>query len=400
MVDVLDRDGALVDACPARDAVPHDLVGHRARDEHRRLRPGQHPGPLGEQPVAQAHDQELRRQVLARRPRRADVLAAAALGARHGVDHLLPGHVGERPRAEPERSLVLDLEVEGLEAPARPRPPEPDVDRRCRDVQVLRVRQVDEEAEDREHVEPDEDALPHLEPVTGFHERRDRIRDGRPARGPLVDPEGDLRRVPEEQRRHDERDQAEDQVGLAEVAPLEPGRPLHLADQERRRHADEDEHAEHVDEEEEPPLMPEPGQRPVAIDRPEERHHDRREQDDEAPEDEGVHDAGDESLQKLPLAQDDRRLRLHATPDVPSAAGRLAQPDEAVEEVRAAQEEPAGDGDHESQRDRGDGRAHRSPPRRRCRVRLQSDTCARTSRDGATAAEIAGTISCRSPMTA
>ena len=128
------------------------------------LSPVEHRRPLVEETVAEAHDEKLRRQILAGRPRGTDVLAAPALGARHGVEHLLPRHVDERPRAEPERSLVLDVEVERLQPSPRTCPAEPDVDPRGRDVEVLRVREVDEEGEDREHVEPDEDALACVEP--------------------------------------------------------------------------------------------------------------------------------------------------------------------------------------------------------------------------------------------
>ena len=101
VVDVLDRDRALVDARAAGDAVPDDVVADRVRDERRSAsKPSvaEQLRPLGEQLVAQAHDQELRRQLLARRVGRADVLAAAALGAGHRVDHLLPRHVGDRRR--------------------------------------------------------------------------------------------------------------------------------------------------------------------------------------------------------------------------------------------------------------------------------------------------------------
>ena len=93
---------------------------------------GQQLRPLGEQLVAQAHDQELRRQLLAGRPRRADVLAAAALGAREGVDHLLPGHVGDRAGAEPDLVLghVRIVEPQRLEPAAGARAAEVDVDRR------------------------------------------------------------------------------------------------------------------------------------------------------------------------------------------------------------------------------------------------------------------------------
>ena len=91
-------------------------------------------------------------------------------------------------------------------------------------------------AEDREHVEPDEDrARAPRASRPSPKSAGDRVRHRRPAGRPLVQAERDLRRVPAEQRRHDQRDQPEDQVGLAEVAPLEPRRPLHLADPERRR---------------------------------------------------------------------------------------------------------------------------------------------------------------------
>ena len=83
---------------------------------------------------------------------------------------------------------------------------------------------------------------------------RERVRDRRPPRRPLVQVERDPRRVPEEERRHDAGDQRQDQVGLADVAALEPGRPLHLADDERRHDAGEDQHREDVDEQREPPL--------------------------------------------------------------------------------------------------------------------------------------------------
>ena len=66
--------------------------------------------------------------------------------------------------------------------------------------------------------------------------------------------------MPEQQGQHDQRDQAEDQIGLAEVAALEPLGALHLPDPECRRDADEHEHDEDVDEQGEPSLVPEPRQ--------------------------------------------------------------------------------------------------------------------------------------------
>ena len=61
------------------------------------------------------------------------------------------------------------------------------------------------------------------------------------------------------------------------------------------------------------PWSAEPRERPSSPSTaPIERHHDRREEDDEAPEDERVDEAGDEALEELPLAEDDRRLVAHA----------------------------------------------------------------------------------------
>ena len=95
------------------------------------------------------------------------------------------------------------------------------------------MRQVREEADDEQDVRPDEDPLTRLGPAALAEDLRDRVRDRRPGRGPLVQAGGDQRRVPEQQRQHDQRDQPEDEIGLTEVAAPEPLRPLHLADPER-----------------------------------------------------------------------------------------------------------------------------------------------------------------------
>ena len=146
VVDVLDRDRALLNAGAARHAVPDDVVRDRVRDERGELTSRERRLPFREELVANSHDQELRGERLAGRVRRADVLAAAALGARHRVEHLLPREVGDRPCPEAHGCLVLGLEVEGLEAPGRTRAAEEDVDPGGRDVQVLRVREIGEEA--------------------------------------------------------------------------------------------------------------------------------------------------------------------------------------------------------------------------------------------------------------
>ena len=107
-----------------------------------------------------------------------DVLAAAALRARHRVEHLLPRQVGDRAGAEAQRRLVLGFEVERLQTASSTCLREEDVDRRGRDVQVLRVRQVGEEAEDDQDVRPHEDALEHLGRRAVAEEARERVGDG------------------------------------------------------------------------------------------------------------------------------------------------------------------------------------------------------------------------------
>ena len=161
VVDVLDVDRALAHAGAAGDAVPDDLLELRASATSGRRRlpssPGERLRALREEVVADAHDQQLRRQRLVGRVGRAGVLAAAALRARERVHHLLPGQVLDRPDAEAHVLLGrLLVEPQRLEPAARARAAEVDVDRRGDDVQVLGVRQVGEEAEDEQHVRPHE----------------------------------------------------------------------------------------------------------------------------------------------------------------------------------------------------------------------------------------------------
>ena len=65
------------------------------------------------------------------------------------------------------------------------------------------------------------------------------------------------------------------------------------------------------------------------------RHQDRRQQDDEAPEDERVHQPGHEPLQQLPLPEHDLELRLRLARGVLPAVVRDGPRDEAVEEGAA-----------------------------------------------------------------
>ncbi len=116
VVDVLDRDRAGLDAGAAGHAVPDHLVAHRAGHERAERAAGERGASLGEELVADAHDEELRRERLAGRVGGAGVLAAAALGARDGVEHLLPGQVGDGARPEAEL-LVGQIEAQRLQPP-------------------------------------------------------------------------------------------------------------------------------------------------------------------------------------------------------------------------------------------------------------------------------------------
>jgi hypothetical protein len=135
--------------------------------------------------------------------------------------------------------------------------------------------------------------------------------------------------MPAEERQDDEPDQEQDEVGLAEVRAVEAARLDDLADPERDRNPGEHGEDEDVDHRHVPPLATEPREGPVTVDRADPRHHDRREQDEEPPEDQCVHHARHEPLEELALAEHDRRLVLDAVRDVVGAVERPRRPNEA-----------------------------------------------------------------------
>jgi hypothetical protein len=94
-----------------------------------------------------------------------------------------------------------------------------------------------------------------------------------------------------------------------------------------------------------------------------------------------VHQAGDESLEELALAEHDDRLVPEPLRQVVAARKRRTEPDEADE-----QERPAGGQRQRRGRDRRQGERGQSDGYRPLAFRIS--------------AEIAGTTSCRSPMTA
>ena len=215
MVDVLDVDGALIDARTARGAGPQGfliddrqlgaraavaikgvavvggVIGTFARSNERTLDFGPYLGgqslerrrvelakagmlalgghqvrSLRKHRVAQVHDHELGRQRLAGVPRRALRLAASALGAGHEVDVVLPGEVSNVSLAErgivgrilevDRLALVIDRQqwAESVR-PAR----RVHVDRSCADVQVLGVQHDQQEADDDGDLCPQADRL-------------------------------------------------------------------------------------------------------------------------------------------------------------------------------------------------------------------------------------------------
>jgi hypothetical protein len=120
----------------------------------------------------------------------------------------------------------------------------------------------------------------------------------------------------------------------------------------------------------------------VPVDGPDHRHNDRREEHEEAPEDERVHQARDEPLEQLALAEHEQRLVADAAGHaVVPAVIRVAREDEPRQEARPAPEQAACDGEQ--------GREpERAPEDVYVLFAFRSS------------AAIAGTISCRSPITA
>jgi hypothetical protein len=156
----------------------------------------------------------------------------------------------------------------------------------------------------------------------------------------------------------------------------EPLGPDDLPDHRGGGHSREDEHAEDVREPAKPLLVTEPRQLRAPVDRGDHGHQDRRQQDQESPEDEGVHQAGDEALQQLSLAEDDLELRAGLARRLLAAVVGDGVRDEAVEEHATPPRADAGERHQRDEGERAYGFAFRS------------------------SALIAGTTSCRSPITA
>ena len=187
--------------------------------------------------------------------------------------------------------------------------------------------------------------------------------------------------MPQQQRHGDHRDHPEDQVRLAEVAALESAGALHLANPQRRDHAHEHEHGEDVDEQRVPAPVAEPRKGGTLVDHADQGDEDRRREHEEAPEDERVHQPRTEPLEELALTEDDRRLVTRPARHVAGATDRLGAAHEPDEQARAACEQGSARREGDGEEDGGDGRDY---------LLLAF----------LISAEIAGTTSWRSPITA
>jgi hypothetical protein len=94
-----------------------------------------------------------------------------------------------------------------------------------------------------------------------------------------------------------------------------------------------------------------------------------------------VHGTGQQPLEQLLLPEDDHRLVADASRDVVSSIERLRRANEPREEERAPTEERTRDGEERRESDR-------------------AGECRYDPRTFRSSAEIAGTISCRFPITA
>ena len=343
---VLDEDRAGVHAPAAGGAGPEHVVVDDVADQGllRRLRarlPEQRRRLL-EEPLPQVQDQPLRVELLAAHVGRAAGGAAAALGAVVGVEEILPGQVGQA--ADPEGLRVLEVHAAGLALRLERR--EEHVERRDQDVQVLGVGQQHQEAQEEGRVRPPGQVEDHLD--RGRGEAGERLGDGAPRELPVVVGLGDephVGGVRHQVRHHEPHDQQQDHQGLG--GEVEPLRPRDEPPEERVAHRDDHEGAEEV--------LQDQVVRRVGQERQEERLHDAaaeeldgaEREDDEAPEDDRVHQARPEVVgEQADLAEDVEDHAPDARGDVIPARHRLALPEQAQEEPGPPREERAGHRDH------------------------------------------------------
>ena len=294
------------------------------------IRGGQQVRRLGERVIAQVQDDLLGRQRLAGGPGRALRLAPPALGAGGHVQQALPGEVLDLAQAEHVGVRVGLLEVEHLavrahrlERAERVRPPgEQDVQRGQRDVQVLGVHHDDRKARTTASCARRNTTSSTL--FTPVAERRQPVPDDlRGERAVVVGEHAgvDLRAPVQQQRRDDQEDHARARPTRRPVC--EPknrdARPSRCGSFRSRitvnvmipaSTAD----GEQVLQEADGRPVPDAGDRERPAEQVAVRLDDRQQQNDEAPERQGVRHARHRPLQQLALPDHLGRLRLQVMP--------------------------------------------------------------------------------------
>src|SRR5438094_425241 len=220
------------------------------------------------------------------------LLAPAAFGAGVQVEQVLPGPLGHGVHA-----IVFGmLEIDRGECRTGPRSQlaEEDIGNGDDDVQLLRARDIDQESQHRQDVNPVKSLVRRGGrrplPASAFKEMGDARGDWPPGcRG--IAAFRDPGRVLPEHPDHDDGDQAEDDEGVDFVALLELARPDDEPVHERHDDADQDQDAKQVLKEGDPGVPADQRQAEAGMDALAERLDDRGQQDDKSPEDEEVENA-------------------------------------------------------------------------------------------------------------
>ncbi len=338
----------------------------------RRCRPSRRPRRLRQDSgrrfvhgVADVSDEDLRVERLARQGRRAHDAAAAALGARVAVEHLLPGQVLDA--RGPEALGVLEVDLD--QPPHRLEVQEEDVRDRREDVEVLGVRQVVAEEQQVGEMEPPAPLVDRLQLRRSHAGER---------AGDRPDHRSPRRRVLRRERRpgafgeqvgdHQEGDQKQDQPGVPRQ--IEAFRTREGPSKDGQGDAREREDLEDVLHEG-VAVTGRPGQKHEARDQP--FHHEgdgAHREDDEAAEDQDVEEAGVE-VAEHPLLHEGVLERLDdPRPDLREpvvSASRHEDPDpprHRIDEERdRQQDEKPEDGPAREPENQPFGRERRHRPR-------------------------------------
>ncbi len=131
----------------------------------------------------------------------------------------------------------------------------------------------------------------------------------------------------------------------------EPLRSLHEPYPEGDRHSHQHEPREHVLQETQPAGVADPREGELGLHGLAERLHDGRQQDQEPPEDARVHQAGEGSLEQLPLPEHLTGLAREPSAHVAAAIDRPPEADQARQESGPPGEEAGRDRDREDQYD-------------------------------------------------